>query len=107
MSSSAIAGPAGSVHAVLTSALQKVGLVPGTPGGPVPVDSSHVSPLGQVLNALQQLQQSNPADYRHVSQQIAASLKNAAQAAESAGNTGVASQLTGLANDFTNASASG
>jgi hypothetical protein len=70
-------------------------------------DSSQLSPFAQMLSVLQQLQQSNPAQYQQVTQQIATKLQNAAQTATSNGNTAQASQLTQLAKDFTNASTSG
>jgi hypothetical protein len=59
------------------------------------------------MSTLQQLQQSNPAEYKTVTAQIATNLQNAAQTATSEGNTTAASQLNQLATDFTNASQSG
>ena len=73
----------------------------------VPQDNSQVSPLGQVLGALGQLQQSNPAEYQQLTAQIAANLTTAAQTAQTAGNTTAASGLTQLATDFTTASQTG
>ena len=70
-------------------------------------DSSQLSPFARLLSALQQLQQSDPGKYQQVTQQIATNLQNAAQTAESQGNTSVANQLNQLATDFTNASQSG
>jgi hypothetical protein len=70
-------------------------------------DSSQLSPLAQVLSTLQQLQQSDPAGYQQVTQQIATNLQTAAQTATTDGNTAAASQLNQLATDFTNASQSG
>ena len=70
-------------------------------------DSSQLSPFAQLMNTLQQLQQSNPAQYKQVTQQIATNLQTAAQTATSDGNTTAATQLNTLATDFTNASQSG
>src|ERR1035441_1747451 len=70
-------------------------------------DSRQLSPFAQLMSTLQQLQQSDPAKYAQVTQQIATNLQTAAQTATSAGNTTAASQLTQLATDFTNASKSG
>ena len=116
MSTSAI-GLFSSVESILGSALQKVGLTPNATtsslngiGGLTSTqqpDNSQLSPLGQVLSTLQQLQQSNPTEYKQVTQQIASNLTSAAQTAQSDGNTNAANQLTQLASDFTNASTSG
>ncbi|MGA2717190.1 MAG: hypothetical protein ABSG41_29265 [Bryobacteraceae bacterium] len=116
MSTSAI-GLFSSVESILSSALQKVGLAPNATGsslngigGPTSAqqpDNSQLSPLGQVLSTLQELQQSNPTEYKQVTQQIATNLTSAAQTAQSDGNTNAANQLTQLASDFTNASTSG
>jgi hypothetical protein len=70
-------------------------------------DSGQLSPFAQLLSTLQQLQQSNPTEYKQVTQQIATNLQNAAQTATSDGNTSAANQLTQLATDFTTASQSG
>ncbi len=70
-------------------------------------DNSQLSPLGQVLSTLQQLQQSNPTEYQQLTGQIATNLQAAAQTATNDGNTTAANQLNQLAADFTNASNSG
>jgi len=70
-------------------------------------DNSQLSPFAKVLSTLQQLQQSNPAQYQQVTQQIATNLQTAAQTAQSQGNTTAANQLNQLATDFSNASKSG
>jgi hypothetical protein len=70
-------------------------------------DSNQLSPFAQVASELQQLQQSNPAQYAQATSQIAANLQTAAQTAQSQGNTGAANSLNQLATDFTNASTSG
>ena len=70
-------------------------------------DSGQLSPFAQLMSTLQQLQQSNPTEYKQVTQQIATNLQNAAKTATADGNSSEASQLTQLATDFTNASTSG
>lgn len=60
-----------------------------------------------MLSGLQQLQESNPVQYRDVAKQIAANLDEAAKTAESQGDTTRADQLKKLASDFTAASESG
>jgi hypothetical protein len=70
-------------------------------------DNGQLSPFAQILSQLQQLQQSSPAQYQQVTQQIAGNLQSAAQTAQAQGNAGAAAQLTQLSTDFTNASQSG
>ena len=70
-------------------------------------DSSQLSPFAQLMSTLQQLQQSNPAQYQQVTQQISTNLQSAAQTATSNGNTAAATQLNQLSTDFANASQSG
>ncbi len=70
-------------------------------------DNSRLSPFAQLLNTLQQLQQTDPTKYQQVTGQIATNLQSAAQTAQSDGNTTSANQLNQLATDFTNASKSG
>jgi hypothetical protein len=70
-------------------------------------DNSRLSPFAQLLNTLQQLQQTDPTKYQQVTGQIATNLQSAAQTAQSDGNTTAANQLNQLATDFTNASKSG
>ena len=70
-------------------------------------DSTQLSPLAQILTTLQQLQQSNPTEYKQVTAQIATNLTSAAATAQAEGNTTAATQLNQLATDFTNASQSG
>jgi hypothetical protein len=72
-----------------------------------PPDKGQLSPFAQVLNKLQQLQQSDPSTYQQVTQQIATNLQSAAQTAQTDGNGTAASQLGQLATDFKNASQSG
>ena len=72
-----------------------------------PQDSGQLSSFAQLAGTLQQLQQSNPAQYQQVTQQIATNLQSAAQTAQSSGNTTAANQLNQLATDFSSASATG
>jgi len=101
------------VQSLLNTALQGIGYGSTTTGNNLngvgssslqQSDSGQLSPFAQVLNTLQQLQQSNPTQYQQVTQQIATNLTSAAQTAQSQGNTTAASQLNQLATDFTNAS---
>jgi hypothetical protein len=113
MSSNSINSLASSyLQSILGTALQATGLsgkstsssVSGASGQS---DSGQLSPFAQLMSTLQQLQQSNPAEYQQVTQQIAGNLQSAAQTATADGNTSAASQLTQLATDFTTASQSG
>lgn len=70
-------------------------------------DSGQLSPLAKVLSSLQNLQESNPTEYQQVTQQIAANLQTAAQAATNEGNSTAANQLNQLSKDFTTASQTG
>jgi hypothetical protein len=70
-------------------------------------ENGQLSTFAQLMSTLQQLQQSNPAEYQQVTQQIAANLQTAAQTATTDGNSTQASQLSQLATDFTTASQSG
>ncbi len=73
----------------------------------LPQDSSpQLSPFAQLMSTLQQLQQSNPAQYANVTQQIAANLQSASQTALANGNTAQAQQLNTLSTDFKSASTS-
>jgi hypothetical protein len=107
----------GYLQSLLGTVLQTAGLTAnktantqGTAGASalgLPSDSSQLSPFAQLMSTLQQLQQSNPTEYKQVTQQIATNLQAAAQGAQSAGNTTAANQLNQLSTDFTNASTSG
>jgi len=70
-------------------------------------DSIQISPLGQLISTLQQLQMTDPAKYAQVTQQIATNLQAAAQTAQTQGNSSEAKQLTALAADFNSASKGG
>ena len=107
----------GLLQSILSSAVQSTGLTTKTAAinagagsvsaaAPQP-DNSQLSPFAQLVSTLQQLQQSNPTQYRQVTQQIASNLQNAAQTAQAAGNSTAANQLSQLATDFSNASQNG
>jgi hypothetical protein len=70
-------------------------------------DNTELSPFAQLMSMLQQVQQSDPAKYKQIAQQIATNLQSAAQTATSQGNTAAATQLNQLSADFSNASQSG
>ena len=67
-------------------------------------DSQQFSPAAMMLSLLQQLQQSNPAEFQQVTSQIATNLQAAAKTAQSAGNSTLATQLNQLGSDFQNVS---
>jgi hypothetical protein len=102
------------LQSILNTALQATGLSPNSTStsstsatSSPQQDSGQLSPFAQLMNELQQLQQSNPTEYQQVTQQIATNLQTAAKTATADGNTSAATQLTQLATDFTNASQSG
>jgi hypothetical protein len=70
-------------------------------------ETGQLSPFAQLMSMLQQLQQSNPTEYKQVTQQIATNLQSAAKTATADGNSTQAAQLNQLATDFTSASKSG
>ena len=98
------------LQSILGNALQDAGLTANkanaSPFAQQP-DNGRLSPFAQLISTLQQLQQSDPAKYQQVTQQIATNLQSAAQTAQSDGNATAANQLNQLATDFTNASTSG
>jgi len=73
----------------------------------MPADSHQLSPFAQMMTTLQQLQQQNPSEFQQVTAQISTNLQNAAQTAQTQGNTNMATQLNALATVFQNASTSG
>lgn len=95
---------------IVSTALQSFGLsssgVTGTSSLPQG-DSGQLSPFAQVLNQLQQLQQSSPSQYSQTTAQIATNLQAAAQSATASGNTTLANTLNQLSTDFTSASKNG
>jgi hypothetical protein len=70
-------------------------------------DKSQLSPFAQMISNLQQLQQSDPAKYQQVTQQIATNLQSAAATAQANGDSTGAARLDQLAGDFSSASKSG
>ena len=102
----------GLLHAILPSGLfpnntTAANLPAATSPVTQPPDIGQLSSFAQLAATLQQLQQSNPAQYQQVTRQIGTNLQSAARTAQSSGNAGAATQLDQLAADFTNASASG
>jgi len=101
------------LQSILNSTLQGSGLTANTaansPGSASlgSQDNSQLSPFAQLLTTLQQLEQSNPTQYKQVTAQIATNLESAAKTAQSEGNTAAATELNQLSTDFTNASTSG
>jgi len=70
-------------------------------------DSSQLSPLGELISTLQQLQKTDPPKYAQVTQLIATNLQTASKTAQTQGNSAEAKQLTAIAADFSSASKSG
>ncbi len=96
-----------SIFSALQNTVASAGTTAGTSSIAQQPDSSQLSPFAQLVSILQQLQQSDPTKYKQVTQQIAANLQSAAQAATQDGNSAAANQLTQLATDFSNASQTG
>jgi hypothetical protein len=71
---------------------------------PAAGDSKQLSPFAQIATTLQQLQQQSSTQYQSVTGKIAANLQTAAGAAQGAGNTTLANQLSQLSSDFSSAS---
>jgi hypothetical protein len=105
------------LQSILGSALQGIGSTSNTTSNTInsigtssitqPADNQQLSPFAQMMSMLQQLQQSNPGQYQQVTQQIATNLRNAAQTAQSEGNSTAENQLSQLSSDFKSASTSG
>jgi len=102
------------LESAISNATQNAGVSPAAPGSAngtsasgSPSDNGELSPLGQILSQLQQIQQSDPTEYAQLTGQIATNLQNAAQSATNGGNTTAANQLNQLAQDFETASQSG
>jgi hypothetical protein len=101
-----------SVQQIISSALQNATSSSSAKSSSIasaasPQDSNQLSPFAQMLNELQNLQQTNPSQYSKVTSQIATNLTTAAQQASSQGNTAEATQLSQLASDFKSSSTSG
>jgi hypothetical protein len=105
------------LQSILTSAIQGTGLTTNSANNSLSTsaassitqapDNSQLSPFAQLMSELQKLQQTDPAKYQQVTQQISTNLQTAAQTATAAGDTTKAAQLTQLSNDFSSASKSG
>lgn len=78
----------------------------GSPGNSTTRTSS-ATPFARILSSLEQAQQTSPAQYRSLTQQISANLQTTAQAATARGNARLATELTQLSTDFTVASNTG
>jgi len=89
----------------LTKAKAQVAKMSGDGSGST--DPTQLSPFAQMLTGLQQLQNTSPAQYSKVTQQLSTNLSNAATAAQNKGNTALASELTTLSKDFSMASQNG
>ncbi len=70
-------------------------------------DGQKLSPLTKLLSVLQQLQHTDPAKYKQVTQQISTNLQDASQKAQSDGNSPASALLSQLSADFSKASTSG
>lgn len=84
-------------------------LIPGSSNSSISTSTStqeanQTSPFAQVLSSLQQ---SDPAEFQTVTQRITGYLQTGAQSATANGYTALASQLTQLSTDFTNATVNG
>jgi hypothetical protein len=101
------------VQSILGNVVDSIGLTgtkksaSGTSTGASQTDSQQLSPLAQMMSTLEQLQQTNPSQYKQVTQQIATNLQTAAQTDQAAGNSTGAAQLNQLATDFSNGSQNG
>ncbi len=96
------------ISSLLTGGAKNSSSSSGTTSTPAATaDSNQLSPFATILGSLQQLQQSNPAQYSQVTLQISNNLQTGSQSATSSANTALASQLTQLSTDFKNASTSG
>ncbi|MGA3016973.1 MAG: hypothetical protein ABSF62_07630 [Bryobacteraceae bacterium] len=105
------------LQSILSTVLQGTGMTTNTTGNSLSSagvsspaqrpDNGQLSPLAQLMSTLQQLQQTDPAKYRQLTQQISTNLQSAAQTAQADGNSAAANQLNQLAADFTDASQSG
>lgn len=70
-------------------------------------DNSQLSPFAQLMTTLQQLQQSNPAEYKQLTATLSSDLQAAAKNAQSNGDADEANALNQLAASFNQASQSG
>ena len=112
---SSIGNNPGNLQSIVASTLQNTGLSNNLTALTTAItatlsrvsDSGQLSPFAQVIGALQQIQQNNPAQYQQLTSQIATNLQDASQNALADGNTAAATRLGQLSADFTNASQTG
>ena len=93
-----------SLTAHKTSGLSSIGELASIAQTP---DSTELSPLSQLMSALEQVQQTDPAHYPQLTQQVATSLQSSAETAQTDGNTTAASELKQLADGLTHPSKTG
>jgi hypothetical protein len=74
---------------------------------PEPAGSAEISALARFLSRLQQLQESNPDQFKAAVSEVASGLEKAAQAAQSGGDAARAGHLGQLATEFRSAAQSG
>jgi alanyl-tRNA synthetase len=100
-----------SLEQILASALQSaektINKSATTSSASAQSDSSQLSPFAQLAATLQQLQQSDPTEYKQVTEQVSKNLTAAAQTQQADGNSTAANQLNQLASDFSTASQTG
>ena len=70
-------------------------------------DSSQISPFAQLMTTLQNLQQSNPTQFKQVTATLASDLQAAATNAQNNGNSAEANALNQLASSFQQSSQNG
>ena len=106
------------VSSLYQNSLQSIGsmLSASSTGGPVSSnynnadpssDASQLSPAAKMLQALQELQQQNPAEFKKLAADMSSHLKTEAATATQNGNTAQATALTNLAGIFQTASQTG
>lgn len=77
------------------------------PSGAPPSDQSQLSPFAQLMTQLQQLQQSDPTQFKQETAQLASSLQQASATAQANGNSREATLLGDLSGAFQTASTAG
>lgn len=82
-----------------------MGVSPSKPAAQASTTAGQTSSFAQMLADLQLLQKADPKQYSKVTQQISVGFSTAAGKAQSEGNSSLASQLSALSNDFSQASA--
>ena len=79
----------------------------GNPNAVGTTTTSQLSPFAQLMNTLQQLQQTDPTKFQQLTGELATDLTQAAKTAQSNGNTAEANALNQLAASFNQASQTG